>query len=340
MQRERLQKLLRWTAYAALAFFSFLFFLYQTFPYRRLFDAFSVPVQRATQTRIQMNDLRPYYLTGVHIQDLNLQRLVPKGIAEVQIPQVRARLSIFPLLWGSLSASFFAEIASGELNGSFSRSRKNEISVQANLDGLQLALLGPTSGKMLKNPDAKPLLEILFAPVFGAVRGDINLDLLPPTNAPAPQGKNKRPTFRPPPNAIDLNRSTGKIKLTIRNFSIGPGYFPAGQMGELPVPRLNLGTLNIEIKMEKAIADLSNVRAFGGDIDLQVTGKIQLNPNFRYSIFRGDIRFKIEKDFINSLKPDSLLKVGLGALPTPKPDGYITYNVYFPFYGQPRFTPR
>jgi type II secretion system protein N len=340
MQSERLQKILRWAGYAALAFFSFLFFLYQTFPYRRLFDAFSVPVQRRVQMRIQMNDLRPYYLTGIQIQELNLQRLVPKGVAEVQLPQMRARLSVFPLLWGSLSASFFAEIASGELNGSFSRSRKNEISVQANLDNIQLALLGPTSGKMLKDPNAKPLLEILFAPVFGALRGEINLNLLPPDNKPPAQTKNKRPPFRTSPNAIDLNRSTGDIKLTIRNFSIGPGYFPAGQMGELPVPRLNLGTLNIDIKLEKGIADLTKVRAFGGDIDLQITGKVQLNPNMRYSIFRGDIRFKIEKDFINALKPDSLLKVGLGALPTPKPDGYITYNVYFPFYSQPRFTPR
>ncbi|MCB9638036.1 MAG: type II secretion system protein GspN [Myxococcales bacterium] len=341
MQSERMQKLLRWGGYLALAFFSFIIFFYQTFPYRRLFEAFSTPFQRQAKLRVQMKSLSPYYLTGVSIQGLNLQRLAPKGIAEINVPQVQARLSILPLIWGSLSASFSAELANGELSGSFSRSRKNQITAQANLEGIQLALLGPTTGRMLKNPNAKPLLEILFAPVFGTLKGNVEIDLVPPEKkSPSGKGKKKVRRFRSNRNGpFDLIRSTGNFKILLRNFSIGPGYFSAGPMGELPVPRLSLGTLNIQAKMDKGIVEFKTFRAFGGDVDLKITGKLQLNNTFRYSIFRGEVHLKIEKDFVKSLKPDSLFKIALSGLPSPKPDGYVKYRIYYPLYRRPDAKP-
>jgi type II secretion system protein N len=333
MRSERFQFFLRWGGYLALAFFSFLFFLYQTFPYRKLFDAVTAPVQRQAQIRIQMRDLSPSMLTGVEITELNIQRGVPKGIAEIQIARFWARVSLFPLLWGQVSASMRMEMANGEATAFFKRTRNNEIGLTANLEGIELALLGPSTSKMLKDKLAKPLLEILFAPVFGRLQGSIELDLFPYAAAKdTKQTKGARPSFQRR-GVFDMTKSVGRLKLLMQNTSMGPGYFPAGQMGELPVPRLRLGTVNLQVKIDKGIAEITTARAFGGDIDLKIEGKLQLQDPFPYSIFRGKIFIKLEKTFVDSVK-DPLLKAGLSALPAPKQDGYSHFSVFLPFSGR------
>ncbi|MEM1008829.1 MAG: type II secretion system protein GspN [Myxococcota bacterium] len=327
---------LRWLGYISLAIFCFFVFLYWTFPYRRLFDSLSSPFQRRAKVRVQLKELAPYWLSGVSIQNLNLQRRVPKGIAEINIEQLQARVSIIPLLWGTVSSSFSAALARGTLSGYFSRTSGNQIDLHTNIRGVQLGALGPRTSKILKDKQARPLIEKLFVPTFGKVNASLDLSLRPQSAA---KGKRKRRISRR--GAFDLKKSTGTLKLNIRQLNLGPGYFKAGKLGELGLPRTNLGKLVLKAKMRKGTLEITDGAIFGGDIEVQISGKVELRQPLPYSRFVGLLKVKVQKSFLKNLpKDDVVSRAAFNAIRSRvKKDGYTHYRVIAPFRGRANVRP-
>ena len=340
-----MRRILRWLAIAAFTFFLFFFFVYLLFPYERLFQRLTHQIQHQAKVKLAMKYISPYWVTGIQTEKLNVQKQVKKGTAEVQIDRLTARISVLPLL--ILRAHIHADIdvARGQIQANATY-KSNTVETELALNNIVLGALGPplsAVNRRDKDDPPRPLLAMLFAPVYGKVNGDVKLTIPLPSNA-APlkstkKKKRRRRYRRRNPNAIDLQKLKGRVKLKIRGFSVGPGYFPTAQMGELPVPLLKLGSLNLELRIAKGKIRFVKATSVGQDGELYVKGTIHLKPRLIYSSFRGEIRFKIAKSFLDRLNTPELglLKGGVNML-GPGRNGYHRYKVYLPFRGRPHFT--
>lgn len=339
-----------WKVLGYVAFFlaSFVYFVYATFPYTSLVQKFSLPVQKQLKARIEMKDLSPYLLTGVKINNLNIKKMVSKGTAEVQVEQLKARLAILPLLSRKLRVMFNALLAQGTLRGMVDlKGRDFDVRLQAK--GIQLAGIGPHPSALRKRPKsdpARPLLEMLFAPVFGKLSLRLQVKNTGRSVAPGRKSKKRKKKRRKKrrrrrrrrrTRGVDIRKVNGAVILKVRNLSLGPGYFNSGQMGELPVPLLRLGKLNLQLKIGGGYVQFVRCTIKGTDADAEITGKIRLRQRMAYSYFRGMIKFKVKKALLNRPTTPGLLKGAITALGTPR-GGFHRFKVYFPFRGRPRFT--
>ena len=114
---------------------------------------------------------------------------------------------------------------------------------------------------------------------------------------------------------------------------MGPGEFTTAQMGDLPVPLLRLGTFVLKIKISKGKVEITRCIAQGADGEIDLKGSIRLRRNIRYTVFRGELKFKINQSFINNLDPTSVLKTGLGMLGSPPRGGFYRYRLRIPLGG-------
>ena len=108
-------------------------------------------------------------------------------------------------------------------------------------------------------------------------------------------------------------------------------------MGELPVPRLLLGTLKLKLKLDNGKAKIIKCTSDGQDGALKISGYMQLRSRIQYSFFRGRLKFRFNPSFGNRLPSNSLLKGALQMLGPTKSSGYHEYRLYLPFRGRPKF---
>lgn len=315
MQPEKKKKLLRGLGYTAFFLMTFTFFVYQTFPYKHLFDRFSMPFQQKLQARISMEDLGLYWLTGVEAKDLEVRKMVKKGIAAIHINELQAHASLFSLIIGNINADIEAKLARGKVNGSVGFSGKT-IKLDLRLSRINLASLGPRSSSGRTSVKTS-LLNMLFAPVYGRVKARVKLKI--------PLTRRRR---------ANMTKAKGTIKIRAKRVLIGPGYFPTPNMGELPVPLIRLGTVAINVKIAKGVAKITKCVSVGQDAELKLTGNIRLRSNMRYSVLRGKLKFKIKQSFVDSKDTPDLLKLGIRQLPRPKRDGFVHYRLRVPFSGR------
>lgn len=367
MQESTKRKIWRWLGYTMFFMAAFVYFIYRTFPYKQLFDRFSMDFQRQAKLRLKIGSLQPYWLSGVEANNIIIRKPVKKGIAAVKIKYVRAHASLFSLIFQRISADFYAEVAKGTIDGSVSQSG-SKMNVKVNIKRLSLNALREKrrrrrrvrrskKGKSKKAvaPKNDSLLATLFAPVYGRLKAKIRLKVplpgAPASKPPKPRKSRKNRRSRRSRRSrrrsrrrtrrrsgrrtrgVDLTRLTGTIKVNLRNFSIGPGEFPTAQMGDLPVPLLRLGKFVLRIKITKGEARITRCESNGADGAIKMTGSIRLRQNMRYAVFRGKLEFKINKSFIDSLEPTSVLKTGLGLLgPAPR-GGFYRYRLRIPLGG-------
>lgn len=352
MQETTKRNLWRWGGYGLFFLAVFVYFLYRTFPYKQVFDRYTLPFQRQAKVRIKMKTIHPYWLTGVASTDLIVRKVVPKGIAAVKIDSITLHASLFRLIFGKISATLDAQLANGSLSASVIQDG-SKFNVKVDINKISLNALGEkrpkpavvVSSKKSKQKAAPPkdtsLLATLFAPVYGRLQSNIQLKLpLTGGAAPAPaRGRNnnnnrsRRQPRRNTPRNIDIPKITGKVRITIRNFSVGPGEFPTAQMGDLPVPRLRLGIFVLQIRIDKGKAEIVRCESRGTDGEIKLTGSIDLQSDMRYAVFRGQLDFKINRAFIDSLDPSSILKTGLGLLGPAPSGGFYRYRLRLPFNG-------
>ncbi len=356
MQETTKRKIWKWLGYTLFFMAAFVYFIYRTFPYKQLFDRFSMNFQRQAKVRVKMSNLHPYWLSGVEANNVIIRKPMKKGIAAVQIKYVRAHASLFSLLFRKISADFYAEVAKGTVEGSVNQSG-GKVNVKLDIKRLSLNALREkrlrrrrrVTTKKGKTKTVKPqndsLLATLFAPVYGRLKAKVRLQVLMPgakTSAPkktAKKNNNRRRRRRrtrrrgAPARGVDLTKATGTIKVDIRSLSLGPGEFPTAQMGDLPVPLLRLGKFVLRVKISKGTLRVTRCESNGTDGALKLTGSIRLRRNMRYAVFRGKLEFKINKSFIDSLDPTSVLKTGLGLLGPAPTGGFYRYRLRIPLGG-------
>jgi|GEM_PF-679373 len=116
---RRSHPVLRAVLFVALGIFSFLFFLYLTFPYGVIKE---VVVSTVTDTlrkagvpvRVSIGSLRPYWFTGLEVQNVQVTNAADPN-ANLKIGEARVRLSVLPLLLGKATVNARVTQAGGAM---------------------------------------------------------------------------------------------------------------------------------------------------------------------------------------------------------------------------------
>jgi len=320
MLPETRKKILRWILYLFIFFASFLFFIYQTFPYDAIFQRYSLPWQKRAKIQLSVKELTPYRLSGVHIKGLEFQKPSKRGLIDLYVSEVTARLALLPLLTGRQVVNFDVKLRhSGRLYGKVIR-KGSDIELDLQVEGVRLRHLGPKGRK------GKPLLHTLLAPVYGKISGYAQLQL-----------KIKRRGRRV---SVDPTKAKGTIKLKMKGIIIGPGTIPDPRMGQLPLPKLFLGTLNLYAKMGKGRVNIKNVHIKGRDGEFRFKGNLKLKKRMNRSVMKGNLKFNVSKSFLDR-RGKATVNMFKGVVKgflqgKTKRKGFYSCNLYLPFKGRPR----
>ncbi len=263
-------QLMTFAGYGAFFWGWFILFAYWTFPYDRVAAYLTDRVDQSDSGySLEIGSLAPYWLTGVELEDVKLRRTNPvlapvaatPGAKEdddaFKVKEARARLSLLSLLIGNRAVNFDAELEQGELEGEYEESGDTKHLV-ATLSKIDLGKLGV-------------LDSVVSLPVKGDVGGDFDLTL----------GK-------------EASKSTGNVKLTIRNLTVGDGKakFKLGAMGGLTIDPIEAGTVTMEVDVKEGVGTVKKLSTDGKDVELEGSGDIRFAEPIARS--RVDIMLRIK----------------------------------------------
>lgn len=245
---------LRYIAYVVLFAFSFLVFLYWTFPYDVLKDRLINAIERQVGEglEITIRDFDSYWFTGVEVEGLAIKD--PSGkVAVIDIDSAHARASFFSLLFGNPRVAFAVDLGEGEVGGVV-RQSEDRLLIDVELDDFDIGEL-----KVIERRTG-----LKFSSKIG---GDVDL-------------------------SVDRQRqvrSTGKISLNMNDIRLDASEATLGEMA-LPLPALILSERRgsgIEVGIEKGTVSIENFKLTGGDLEVDMKGKIFLSSrleNYRFNI--------------------------------------------------------
>jgi type II secretion system protein N len=125
-------------------------------------------------------------------------------------------------------------------------------------------------------------------------------------------------------------KTVGQILLSGNGITIN-----GGTVAQYDLPRVEVGLLDAELKLDAGKASVKSFKAEGADVDATVEGDINLAQKLLFSNLRLKLKFKPSEDF---LKRNSFIQTGLGFAMGKDSRGYHTINVER-MLGNPRFQP-
>jgi type II secretion system protein N len=268
MTRSRILALLGYNT-----FFWVVFWLcaYWSFPYERL-AAFLVDkvAESGSGYTLEIGGLAPYWLSGVELEDVQVRKQASAALATppsddakgapvdpaIKIQSARARVGLLSLLTGSRDVSFFAQLGTGAVEGTYEEDAEAKTLV-AKLSKVDLAKLG--------------LLEsIVPLPMKGTLTGDFDLTL-----------------------GAQPSKTAGSIKLAVQQLTMGDGKakLKLGAMGGLTIDPISAGALNVEIDVKDGVGTIRKLSTNGSDLKLDGSGSVRFVQPLARS--RLDLTLKI-----------------------------------------------
>lgn len=246
---------LPYLAYNTLFWLSFWLFCYWTFPYERVASQLVDQVAASGKGfTLEIGELSPYWLSGVELSNVVLRKSsgepppmpapgdkTPAPDRALRIPELRARVGLFGLIFGNRNVNFDAELPSGAISGSYQGS-SSQHNVSAKLDQVDMGKLG--------------VLEALVQiPMQGTLNGDIDVSI-----------------------AQDPKLSQGSVKLSLDKLVVGDGKAKVrmGALGGLTLDPLEAGDLKIELDIKDGVALLNRLSSDGKDLKLKGSGDVRL----------------------------------------------------------------
>ncbi|MFH0800580.1 MAG: type II secretion system protein GspN [Pseudomonadota bacterium] len=264
-------KFLKLVAYVGLFVFSFVLFLYWFFPYEVLKDRITgaIEQQLGGGVEVDMKDLKPYWFTGVDVSGLTIGAAGGGGKAAplVECKRVRARASFFSLLFGRPSVSFDIKIGKGEIFGSASQSDE-VFSVDADLDGVDL-------GNFKFIPSSTGLS--VSSKISGSVV--LHVDRQNPAN------------------------STGSLSLSLPELKVAASEVKLGEMA-VPLPDFVISNgreSRMKLDVGKGTITLENFKLSGGDLGVDLKGKVFLSTKLENYRFNLNGSFTVSKKLSDAL---------------------------------------
>ncbi|GEM_PF-2143318 len=260
---------MRYLSYAGLGLFFFVFFLFWTFPYEILKNRIihQIEDQLGGQYHLKIKEMSAGFFTGFTFK--NVEVIKTEGGKEwlmFKTPKLRVNPSWIAWMRNKTSVSFKIQTTQGKVVGTYYNSpEKNEISVE--FDSLRLS-------------DLHSFTSSAGLSFKGMIEGDVDLTLF--KKDPSKNSGKVDISF------VDLNLASFSIKLDPNS--------PEG----MPLPQIQLtGAKNSKLlgEVKQNILEIKELSFKGGQIDLNLKGKITLAPHFE------DYRIFLE----GKLKPSSLL---------------------------------
>lgn len=250
-------KVLKYLGYVAFFFVAFLLSLYWTFPWNAAKARALQMASAQTKTEISAETLEPNWFTGIIATGV---KVLPKGRDEpIEIPELKARAHILPLLSGGQGVTVDIPVAQGNLHADLV-SKGGEVRVEGAATDLELALV----------PGLKEATGIPLA-------GQITLRAEPLTFNP----KN-------PKNA------EGTLALKGTDLEILAG----GKVSNFPLPELAVGSFNWKVPIEKGKVMLNQLTLKGENVELSLDGTIALTKRPELSILNLTVKFKPTQAFL------------------------------------------
>ena len=304
MSRERMDattktRLVRYAGYPAFFLFAFALMVYLTFPYQVLADQVAMAGRNAGFT-IALGSIGPG-LSGIRVRRVRVTAPRQEGQSAEPEPLLIDELSVRPTLF-PMGASFKAHLFGGTADGSAGLGKKPRLELK--LKAVDLA-----------RANAKAALGL---DVGGKVNGAVEIE----SNEPV--------TFGPRGMEFDASKLQGRVALTGDSLAIN-----GGTVANYDLPRVDLGRLDAEVKIEPGKASVATFRTLGGDAESSLEGDIALQKLLAISQLRLKVKFKPSEDF---LKRNSFIQTGLSFAMGKDPKGYYAANIDRTL-GNPRFTP-
>ncbi len=269
--KERLKPALTVIGYIAFYLLAFALSAYWSFPYERLRDRviaeFAADQKgRPSNQRIEIEELEPYWFTGVRARGVKVTFAAPPKPSGEQAPptvieveELRARTGVFAKLLGKTKVSYFVKAFGGEISGLFVDSTAER--------RLEMELVDVAVSRL------DPLVAAVGLPMAGAMKGELNLTF---------------PERR-------ASKGEGQLKLSITDLAVGDGK--AKIKNTIALPRMSVGELAFDAEVQGGVMKINKLAAAGGDLEIATEGKIQLRDIPMESICDLYLRFKFSDAF-------------------------------------------
>jgi type II secretion system protein N len=250
---------LPYVAYNTLFWLAFWMFCYWTFPYDRVATYL---VDRVAQSgrgySLEIGELHPYWLSGVELTNVVVRKDASEPLAApsgdkkdkpvdnaFRIPEARARMGIFSLLFGGKALNFDLALDGGEIDGTFEEDGDQKY-IKANIENVDLQKLG--------------LFDTLLSlPVSGTLQGDVELTL-----------------------HRDPKQTAGTVSLSFEKLTVGDGKakVKVGGMGGLTLDPLEAGNLRLEMDVKEGVGTVKRLSTDGKDLLLKGSGEMRFAEPF------------------------------------------------------------
>jgi type II secretion system protein N len=272
---ERTRRLIRWIGYPSFSVFILLTFLYLSLPYDKLKARIEDQVSASGDIELEIGSLGPRPLLGLSASGVVIKmkqkdfdpQAKKKKDTRILLDEAVVKFGLIALIAGGVDVSFDVTGLGGEVEGTFSADKKKSWSFKGEVSKINLARL--------------PILtDTVGLPFAGLLSSKIDLSVL-------------QDRWSDSAGLIEIDCEggaigDGKAKLKIP----GNAFLAAG----LTLPKVRLGRIGGQIKVEKGTASFQNVTAQSPDIEIAVEGSITLRSPLAYSLAQLYIRFKISPD--------------------------------------------
>lgn len=267
-----IERLRGWLLFIGLFAASFILGLYFTFPMSLVARAVEAQFERAVNYEydLRIGKARWAGINGIHLQDVVL---FPNGEPAAEVPilptnldRVTARVSLLSLLRGNPGGSVDIRSGDGRLWVQVTQNTETGIEVDARAAEFPLDRL-------------MVIRERLGLAVIGRLSGDALLQY-----------------------DTDGVLTDGSVSFTLPALAFGAGIpnIPALERAGafVRLPATDLGEVTLAASIEESRVTLTDVRAVGSDLTLQMQGTIDLRDPFRASRVAVDLLFALESEYV------------------------------------------
>lgn len=266
--------------YIIVFLFSFIFFVFWMFPVDSLRSKVAGLAEGflGPSYQVEIGELDTYWLTGLELKEVNIYQIENgKKISVWKGDEIQARAGIFSLLFGNPSIRFRVQTEEARIQGGVQKSGEEWV-VDGSLKDVnvgEVPLVSRATGLKLNS----------------AIGGRVEADYNP-----------KEPL-----------RMKGEMELDIGRLSLKASKLLLGEMGDIPLPDLDLAKKNSGLKatMDKGTLNLDSFRLEGDDFLLELKGRIFLATSFdrlRLNL-QGKFRFSPKiGGVIEPIVPEKFLK--------------------------------
>jgi len=204
-------------------------------------------------------DASSYRITGIAAEQVTLKFQGKNDENMVlELASVCARLRILPLFIFRLSVAWSIELP-GEGEISGIVSMRSGEKMQIEMTLQHVDLM-----------QQKILAKLLGVPVMGQLSGDVAMAF-----------------------EKNLSNAKGQAQLQLQTTAAGPG-----DLKGFSIPRVNIGTLSTEIKIDNGRAKIEKFQHTQGDFTAQMTGQATLRTSLAMSSLDACVKFKFDNNFL------------------------------------------